>query len=76
MKVKSRILKQAVDAAGGQSAFARLVSEHLPNPITQAYVWNWLYRDDVIAAEYCNPIEKATGGAVKASQLRPDLWGK
>jgi len=76
MKTKSSVLKDAVDYAGGQTAFARLVSQFLPKPISQKHVWNWLYRDRRIAAEYCLPIETATQGAVKASMLRPDLWGK
>lgn len=63
-------LQKAVDLVGGQQALAKAIS------VKQQNVWNWLNRNkNEVPAEYCRPIETATGGAVKASDLRPDIYG-
>ena len=67
----SKHLLKAINILGSQSELARVLG------VRQSVVHYWLNESKRgVPAEYCNPIEKATGGAVKASQLRPDLWGK
>lgn len=67
-------LQRAVDLAGGQTPLAEKLSELMDRPIRQAHVWNWLHRDRRIPGEVCIPIERATGGRVTRSELRPDLY--
>lgn len=61
------MLKTVVAAAGGQSAFARLVGA------SQQEVWNWL-NGRPVPVRRCAAIEAATGGAVTRRDLRPDDW--
>lgn len=53
-----------------QQAFARLVGT------TQGSVSNWLVGRARISAETARQIERATDGAVRASDLRPDVFGQ
>lgn len=69
MSIKA--LKQAVSAAGGQSALARAIG----GSVKQAHVWAWLNRNTKIPAEHCPAIERATG--VRCEHLREDLtWNR
>jgi DNA-binding transcriptional regulator YdaS (Cro superfamily) len=66
MHDSTKALEEAIRIAGSQSALARLVG------VKQAHVWNWLYRDKRVPAEYVLLIEKATG--VSRHLLRPDIY--
>jgi DNA-binding transcriptional regulator YdaS (Cro superfamily) len=68
-------LKQAIQIVGGQTAMARVLSRD-GRPMVQANVWKWLNSpnpDLMPPAEYCPAIERATNGAVKCEDLRPDV---
>ena len=63
-------LRRAVNAAGGQSALARVVG----GKVKQAHVWNWLNAPGAkVPAEFCITIEAAT--RVSRHDLRPDVFG-
>lgn len=53
-----------------QQAFAQLVGT------TQGSVSNWLIGRARISAETARQIERATNGAVRACDLRPDVFGQ
>lgn len=59
-------LQRAVDAAGGQSATARLLN------ISQGAVWKWLNSSKRLPAEHVIAVEAATG--VSRHLLRPDIY--
>ena len=62
-------LKRAIAVAGSQADLARRIN------VVQQVVNNWLRRGNV-PADYCPAIERATGGAVRCEDLRPDVdWG-
>ena len=67
-------LQKAVALAGGQTAFARKISDVIGKKVTQAHVWNWLHRDHRIGSEFAIPGERAVEGQVTRHQLRPDLY--
>jgi DNA-binding transcriptional regulator YdaS (Cro superfamily) len=60
-------LERAIEIAGSQSALAAKID------VKQQTVSYWLRREDVrVPAEYCGPIEIATG--ISRGLLRPDLF--
>jgi len=59
-------LRRAVEAAGGQSALARVVGKSQPT------VWYWLNELGRVPGEYVLAIEAHTG--VSRHDLRPDLY--
>ena len=59
-------LIQAIEIAGGQSALARAIGGSAQT------VNNWIRRASV-PAEHCHAIERATNGAVRCEDLRPDV---
>ena len=61
-------LNRAVELLGSKTALANALGLH-PMAVTQ-----WFNRNRV-PAERCRAIEEATGGAVKAADLRPDVFG-
>ena len=62
-------LTKAIDAAGGVVALAKAIG------VTQATVSNWRMRElQSVPEKHCASIERATGGAVKRWDLRPDDW--
>lgn len=62
-------LDRAVHICGSQGALAALIN------VGQSHVSMWKKRGNV-PAEYCPAIERATGGAVRCEELRPDVdWG-
>ncbi|WP_372382155.1 YdaS family helix-turn-helix protein [Xanthomonas sp. NCPPB 1068] len=65
-------LERAVAAAGGQSALARTLST-AERVVRQGHVWAWINRPLPVPAEFCRPIEAATG--VSRHDLRPDVFG-
>lgn len=62
------LIIKAVEICGTQEALGKAVGQ------TQKHVWNWIHRDKRLAAEHCIPIEKATKGAIKRYELRPDIY--
>lgn len=59
-------LERAIRLCGSQDALA----SHLG--VRQSVVAMWKHRGNV-PAEYCPLIERATGGAVRCEELRPDV---
>lgn len=59
-------LERAIDAVGGISALAIEIGVKSSTPSM------WKQRGNV-PAEYCPSIEKATSGAVRCEELRPDV---
>lgn len=62
----NKIIQQAIDAAGSQKKLADLCG------VSQPTVWRWLHGGG-IEAGYAIKIAKATGGKIKATDIRPDL---
>lgn len=62
----NEVIKKAVDAAGSQAALARACG------VSQPAVFRWLSGRRV-KADYVMAIVNATGGLVKAYEIRPDL---
>lgn len=63
----NQALRDAVAAAGGQSALARLIGT------SQAAVWKWVSRRKDLPAEHVLKVEEATG--ISRHRLRPDVYG-
>jgi DNA-binding transcriptional regulator YdaS (Cro superfamily) len=61
-------LKKAVELAGGVTKLA------LEIRISKSKISDWLYTDIQIPAHHVHKIVKATGGKVKAEELRPDVF--
>jgi len=57
----------ACEKVGGQAALARILGVKPPS------VNQWVKADRPVPAERCPAIEKATGGAVRCEDLRPDV---
>ncbi|QLJ67766.1 helix-turn-helix domain-containing protein [Serratia marcescens] len=62
----NEVIKKAVDAAGSQAALARACG------VSQPAVFRWL-NGRRVKADYVMAIVNATGGLVKAYEIRPDL---
>lgn len=61
-------LVEAVRILGSQSALARACG------VKQGHVWAWLNREGyAVPLESCPDIERATAGAVRCEDLRPDV---
>ena len=77
MKNTTRALTRAVTICKSQHGLARAINKRLIhksiNRVKQQNIYNWL-QGARIPAEYCIPIEEATESAVKAIQLRPDVF--
>ena len=64
-----KALERAVNICGSQGALAAKLN------VRQSHVAMWKKRGNV-PAEYCPGIERATDGAVRCEELRPDVaWG-
>jgi DNA-binding transcriptional regulator YdaS (Cro superfamily) len=62
-------LERAIGLFGSQAALAAQLN------LRQSHISMWKHRKSV-PAEYCPLIERATGGAVRCEDLRPDVaWG-
>jgi DNA-binding transcriptional regulator YdaS (Cro superfamily) len=59
-------LQKAIDCVGSQAELASDID------VTPQAVHNWLRRGNV-PAEHCPAIERATAGAVRCEDLRPDV---
>lgn len=64
---KNRGIELAIELLGGQKKLADVIGT------TQPHVWKLLHNKQKLKAEYVPLIVKATDGAVKAYELRPDL---
>lgn len=62
----SEVIKKAVEALGSQAALARACG------VSQPAVFRWL-NGRRVKADYVMAIVNATGGRVKAYEIRPDL---
>lgn len=71
---KTKALERAVELAGGQAELARRLSAIMSKPVKQQHVWNWLFRDLEVPAEYAIPIEKAVENEVSRHDIRPDIY--
>jgi DNA-binding transcriptional regulator YdaS (Cro superfamily) len=67
--MKNIIAKQAIDAAGGQAAVARLLSTP-SHKLTASHVQNWINRK--IPAHWVIAVERVSG--VSRHELRPDIY--
>lgn len=67
-------IRKAVKLAGGQVALAKKVAEITGRPVVQSHVWNWMNRNERVAAEWVIPIETAVEGRVSRHDLRPDIY--
>lgn len=65
MGAKSALVR-AVERAGGQSAFARLIG------VSQPAVWAWVHYGRRLPAEFVLVVEAAT--RVSRYELRPDIY--
>ena len=61
-------LQRAADLLGGQSALALACGYE-----DRRHVWPWFNSARRVPAEKCPAIERATGGAVRCEELRPDV---
>jgi DNA-binding transcriptional regulator YdaS (Cro superfamily) len=62
-----KAIDKAIQAAGGQSALARLIG------VRQSHIWNWANRDrQGVPPNHVLSIEKVTG--VSRHELRPDIF--
>ncbi len=71
-------LKKAIKLIGGQTELANKINAEIgvPAKIKQQHIWAWINKSRKgVPAEYCRIIEKILSGRVKASQLRPDIYG-
>jgi DNA-binding transcriptional regulator YdaS (Cro superfamily) len=71
---KPNAIERAVKAAGGQAELARRLTTIMAKPVKQQHVWNWLFRDSLVPAEYVIPIEKAVDNQVSRHDIRPDIY--
>lgn len=67
------ILSYRKEKGLSQAAFAALLTD-AGSPATQSLVSQWEQGATTIPAERVVEIEKATGGEIRRSDLRPDLW--
>lgn len=65
---QERPIERAVRLAGGQAELARLCETSQPR------IWQCIHRNFKVPAELVLKIERAVGGAVTRSELRPDLY--
>lgn len=69
-------LQKAVEILGGQTATAQAIGRSIGRDLKQAHVYAWLNSpnpDLMPPAEYCPALERATRGAVRCEDLRPDV---
>ena len=63
-------IERAIKRLGSQAALAKALG------VKQPTISEWLRGDRQVPAERCPDIERATGGAVRCEELRPDVsWG-
>lgn len=67
MEKEIEYIKKAVFLLGGQSRLAKSIG------VTQGAVWKWVHGHKRVSPLNAVAISKATGGQVRASDIRPDL---
>lgn len=60
-------IQRAIDITGSASALARTLGSSVPS------IYSWRNGTRSFPAELCPSIEKATSGAVRCEDLRPDV---
>jgi len=60
-------IDKAAEILGSQTAIAALCG------VSKGAVSQWKDKDRRVPAEFCPLIERATGGAVRCEELRPDV---
>jgi DNA-binding transcriptional regulator YdaS (Cro superfamily) len=60
-------IRAAAEKVGGQASLARILDVKPPT------VNQWVKGERQVPAEQCPAIERATGGAVRCEELRPDV---
>lgn len=65
--MEMQAITQAASAVGGQAQLARLLG------VTPPTVNQWISGTRQVPAERCPAIERATNGAVRCEELRPDV---
>lgn len=63
----NKVIQKAILAVGSQKKLANAVGVSQPN------VWCWLHNKKRVSPENVSAIVDATGGKVKAYEIRPDL---
>lgn len=58
---------EAARIVGSRVALARLLG------VTKGAVWQWEHQKSRVPAKHCPTIERATAGAVRCEDLRPDV---
>lgn len=61
-------LFKAVELMGGQTKAAKTLNT------SQARIWNWLWRDSAVPAEFVLAIEREVDFQITKSDLRPDIY--
>lgn len=67
MQKEIEYIKKAVLLLGGQSQLAKNIG------VTQGAVWKWVHGHKRVSPLNAVAISNATGGQVRASDIRPDL---
>jgi DNA-binding transcriptional regulator YdaS (Cro superfamily) len=67
LSMDKKALRAACDLIGGQAALARYLGVKPPT------VNQWVKSERPVPAERCPAIERATSGAVRCEDLRPDV---
>lgn len=67
---KNPLIEKAIEICGGQQT---LLAKKIGGTVRQQHVRYWLYMAK-IPADRAVQIEIATGGKIKRSELRPDLF--
>lgn len=65
--MKNTAIDRACNQLGGQTALASALGVSVPT------VNQWLHTKRPVPSDRCPAIEKATGGAVRCEELRPDV---
>lgn len=60
-------LLKAISILGGQTALGNAIG------VSPQVINNWVRRESEVPAEHCPAIERATAGAVRCEDLRPDV---
>lgn len=66
---RNDLILRAAEIVGSQAALARVIGVKPPT------VNQWANGERPVPATLCRAVEAATGGAVTAEQLRPDVFG-
>lgn len=65
--IENPVIKKAIDIVGTQALLGKATNT------AQSSVWKWLHNESKPSPEKVPLIVAATGGKIKAHELRPDL---